>query len=131
MKNFRRTVAVAVLAICGLASVQSVEAQVPGPDAEALKQLAASGSDLSKLHRVEFFLRFATEETAVHAASQLEELAFAAATEHDVADDSWVVVASKRMYPVESDLQGLRDKLNLIAAEGRGKYTGWRAKAVR
>jgi hypothetical protein len=34
------------------------------------------------------------------------------------------------MYPVESDLQGLRDKLQLLAAEGRGTYDGWRAKAI-
>ncbi len=36
----------------------------------------------------------------------------------------------KRMYPVESDLQQLRDKLELIAAEGRGTYDGWKARAI-
>ena len=107
-----------------------MNAATPSSDAQALAQLAKSGSDLSKLHRVEFVLRFPTEDDAARAASQLEELAFAAVTERDDAADEWVILATKVMYPVESNLLGLRDKLNTIASEGRGKYDGWRAKAV-
>jgi len=96
-------------------------------DAEALAQLVKSGSDLSKLHRVEFLLRFPTEDDAALATSQLEDLAFATTTERDEATDEWVILASKVMYPVESDLMGLRDKLNIVAAGGHGAYEGWRA----
>jgi hypothetical protein len=104
-----------------------MNATEPSSDAEALARLAKSGSDLSKLHRVEFLLRFPTEVDAARATSQLEDLAFATTTEPDEATDEWVILASKVMYPVESDLMGLRDKLNVVAAEGHGTYNGWRA----
>jgi len=40
----------------------------------------------------------------------------------------WAIQASKRMYPVESDLAGLRDKLEVIATAGHGGYDGWKAR---
>lgn len=103
----------------------------PSQDAIALDQLAKSGSDLSKLHRVDFFLRFPTQEAAEVAESQLVELAFVTEAGPAKTGDEWVVQASKRMFPVESDLMGLRDKLNAIAAAGHGVYEGWRAAVVR
>lgn len=102
----------------------------PMTDAEGLRQLVKSGSDLSKLHRVQYSLRFPTEDDAIAAVARLEDLAFAATTERDDANDNWVVLAVKRMYPVESDLRGLREKLEVVASEGHGSYEGWTAKRV-
>jgi hypothetical protein len=100
-------------------------AVVLSPDAQSLEQLAKSGDDLSRLHRIEFRLRFPNEEQATEAAVRLEDLAFAATFERDGAGEGWVVIALKRMYPVESDLAGLREKLDVIAAAGGGSYEGW------
>jgi hypothetical protein len=99
-------------------------------DAEALQRLAEGGSDLSKLHRVEFFLVFAEADAAESAVLKLGELAFAASSNHDDTTGHWVVRAVKAMYPVESDLRGLRDKLDVIAAEGNGRYQGWQARVL-
>lgn len=131
MRNIIRLVAIVMVALGSPAFLQAVEAQATSPDAVALDRLARSGSDLSKLHRVDFFLRFPDQEAAENAESQLRELAFATETDRGDSGNGWVVRASKAMYPVESDLIGLRDKLNVIAAEGRGTYDGWQARAVK
>lgn len=98
------------------------------PDAQSLEQLAKSGSDLKKLHQFEFTLRFPTQKAAEKAELQLIGFAFAINIEPGKSGSEWVVLASKKMFPVESDLSGLRDKLNEIAAAGRGAYEGWKAK---
>ncbi len=119
--------AAALLAASILASGVVTHAAEPSADARALEQLARSGANLSKLHRVEFILLFPSEDDAAQAAAHLKELAFATATEHDEPQDKWVVLAAKVMYPVESDLATLREKLNAVAKESHGAYDGWRA----
>jgi len=54
--------------------------------------------------------------------------AFETKVEQGKSADEWIVRGWKVMYPVESDLSGLRDKLNAIAAEGHGSYDGWTAR---
>ena len=100
-------------------------------DAGALARLAASGADLSALHRFEFQLQFPTLFKADEASLKLEALAFATTVSQDPRYNRWQVLGVKRMYPVESDLQGLRDKLEVIATEGKGHYVGWQAKVVK
>lgn len=106
-----------------------METQSNTPDGVAIAQLARSGSDLSKLHRIDFRLVFPSQEAAEQAESQLVELAFNPETGQGESGE-WIVVASKRMYPVESDLKGLRDKLEVIARQGHGTYTGWTARMI-
>ena len=98
------------------------------PDRKALDTLASSGSDLSKLHLVDFTLRFPAQKAAENAQLRMETLAFE--TKLARTADAWVIQGTKRMYPVESDLIGLRDKLNVIAADGKGVYEGWHARVV-
>jgi len=129
MNTLRSFVAGALLA--GLAVVASVQAAEPPSDAQALQQLQKSGSDLSKLHRVEYQLRFPVEDEATGAAMRLEDLAFAVTLERDDAHDSWVVLAAKRMYPVETDLRQLSDKVKTVTSEAHGTYEGWRASQIK
>jgi hypothetical protein len=103
-------------------------AQELSPDAKLIEQLARSGSDLGKLHRIEFLLRFPTQAAAKRAEAELLGLAFETKVERGKSDSEWNLTAAKRMYPLEPDLAGLRDKLNAIAATGKGSYDGWRAR---
>ena len=103
-------------------------ATAPSPDAKLLADLARSGSDLTQLHRIEFLLRFATKFSAERAEGELIGLAFETKVEQGRSADQWIVHGWKVMYPVESDLAGLRDKLDDIAAQGHGSYAGWTAK---
>jgi Regulator of ribonuclease activity B len=75
-------------------------------DGLALAQLEKGGSDLSSLHE------------------------FNARVERGKSEAEWMVHAIKRLYPVESDLIGLRDKLDDIARQLKGTYVGWTAKVA-
>jgi|JI10StandDraft_1071094.scaffolds.fasta_scaffold127088_4 hypothetical protein len=99
-------------------------------DGLALAQLEKSGSDLEKLHQFDFVLRFPTQKAAERSTLMLEGLAFATRVERGRSDTEWLVHAVKRLYPVESDLIGLREKLEDIARQHRGAYTGWTAKVA-
>lgn len=131
MKNFARLVAICLVALIGLARLPAVDAQERSPDGVSLDQLAKAGSDLSKLHHVDFFLHFPTQQAADNAASRLDALAFVTEIGRGKTEGEWVLQASKMMFPVESDLMGLRDKLNAIAANEHGVYDGWQARAVK
>ena len=100
------------------------------PDAAGLDALARSGSDLSKLHHVEFTLHFPTLQDAHDAELKLIGFAFDTDTARNKTGKGWVIRASKTMYPNERDLQGLRDKLEIIAAESHGTYDGWHARVA-
>ncbi|MEO6080030.1 MAG: ribonuclease E inhibitor RraB [Steroidobacteraceae bacterium] len=128
MKSIARILAISLVALTCLARQPTLHAQERSPDAQSLEKLAKSGSDLKKLHLFEFSLRFPTQKAAEKAQLQLIGLAFAISIEPGKTGSEWMVLASKRMLPVESDLSGLRDKLNEIAAAGRGAYEGWKAK---
>ncbi len=99
-------------------------------DAQSLEQLAKSGSDLTKLHQFDFTLRFPTQKAAERAELELMGFAFATKIGPGKSADERVIVATKKMYPVESDLMGLREKLNAIATTGRGAYEGWKARLL-
>lgn len=104
------------------------EPTAPTQDAVALAQLEKSGSDLSKLHQFDFLLHFPTQKAAERSTLMLEGLAFSTRVERGKSDADWLVHAVKRLYPVESDLIGLREKLDDIAHQLKGSYSGWKAK---
>lgn len=106
------------------------DSPVPSKDALALAQLEKSGSDLAKLHQFDFLLRFPAQKAAERSTLMLEGLAFATRVERGKSDAEWLVHAVKRLYPVESDLIGLREKLDDIARQYKGTYTGWTAKVA-
>lgn len=129
---FTRTglIATGVAALSGIAIVSAHSAQERSPDAVAIEQLGKSGSHLDGLHQFEFTLRFPSQKAAERADGQLITLAFSTKIEPGKTAEERVIRATKRLYPVESDLSGLRDKLNEVAAAGQGTYEGWRAKPV-
>jgi hypothetical protein len=98
------------------------------PDGKLIDQLVKSGSDLSKLHQIDFTLRFPSLAAAERAELQVMGFAFTTKVEPGRTPEERVIRATKVMYPVESDLQTLREKLDAIAAASRGTYEGWRAK---
>jgi hypothetical protein len=130
MKTFSRYLASGLLAIIAATGAAVATAQQGSPDKASLDQLAGTGSDLSKLHRFEFLLKLPTQKAAERAASKMDVLAFETNVERGKSDTEWLVHGGKRLYPIESDLNGLRDKLNAIAAQEHGSYEGWKAKAI-
>jgi hypothetical protein len=130
MKIIPRILLAGLVALAGIAGTSVAGAQASSPDRISLDQLASSGSDLSKLHHFDFLLRFPTEKAAERAVSKLVPLAFEATAGRGKSGTEWEVRASKKLYPIESDLNGLRDKLNAIAAQEHGSYDGWKARVI-
>lgn len=98
------------------------------PDGRLIDQLASAGSDLSKLHQIEFILHFPSQGAAERAELQLLGFAFRTTILPGRKPDERLILAVKVMYPLEPDLEGLREKLNAIAAQHRGSYEGWKAR---
>jgi hypothetical protein len=121
------TTAIGILALSGVPAYLAA-AQQPVADAQGLQQLAKSGSDLEKLHQIDFTLRFPNQKAAERAELDLMAFAFSTKVEPGRTADERVIKATKRMFPIESDLTALREKLDAIAAKGRGSYEGWRAR---
>jgi hypothetical protein len=97
-------------------------------DAQAFEQLKKSGADLTQVHRIEFHLRFKSEAEVAKAIASLEALAFDTRSEPIAGTGkTWLVRATKMMYPVETDIEALSTKLERIAAEDSGTYEGWHA----
>jgi hypothetical protein len=68
-------------------------AQEQSPDAKGLEQLLKAGSDLAKLHRFEFTLRFGTKFSAERAAGELLGVAFESKVERGKSDSEWLIAA--------------------------------------
>lgn len=130
MNSIAKYLLAGVVALAGSSGASVVTAQQASPDKVSLDQLASTGSDLSKLHRFEFLLHFPTQKAAERAATKLMPLAFETKVERGKSDAEWLVKGGKRLYPIESDLSGLRDKLNAVASQEHGTYDGWKAKVV-
>jgi hypothetical protein len=128
MKTSARIFARRLLALTAIAHICAAVAAEISPDAKLISQLADSGSDLDKLHQIEFRLHFPSQKNAQRAEGKLLGLAFATKIVKFGVEGDWVVLASKVMYPIESDLLGLRDKLNVVATDDHGIYEGWHAR---
>ena len=131
MNTVARTLAICLVGMMGLGPPPPATAQEPSPDRMRIDKLVKAGSDVSKSHHIDFYLRFPTQQAAEKAETKLISLAFATSVERTKAGSEWLVVASKVMLPVEPDLSGLRDKLNYIAAADHGVYEGWETKVVK
>ncbi len=107
----------------------SPEGETAASDDQAvLDQLAAAGSDLSKPHRVEFYLYFPTEQAAREAAERLEAEGFEGEMERSADLSSWLCLVSQRMVPELSGIAATKRRLAAVAREFGGEYDGWETK---
>jgi|SRR6266508_3785681 len=100
-------------------------------DREVLESLRREGSDLTKPHFVEFFLHFPTRTAALCAAEAIEAAGFKTGVGPGPATAYHVLVASKEMVPVESELGAIRARFNAIAVALGGTYEFWLQLSLR
>jgi regulator of RNase E activity RraB len=97
----------------------------PDPDESVLIQLRKAGSDLSKPHKIEFFLYFPTEAVAEQAASRIRDEGFEVKIRKAAKGDAWLCLATKTMVPELPMLQKIRQRLGSLADSLKGEYDGW------
>jgi hypothetical protein len=99
-------------------------------DGKTLVQLAKAGSDIKKLHNIDFFFYFPTQDEAEKAAPKLAALGLSTKMDRAAKGSNWVIHGTKTMVPSEVELERLRRSFDEIATAQSGDYDGWGAEVV-
>jgi len=102
-----------------------------GPDALVLSQLKKAGSDLSKLHKIEFFLYLPSEAAAETTASRVRAEGFDASVKPPMGTPLWLCFCTKMMVPDLTELQRVRHDFDHLTRELGGNYDGWGTPVVK
>jgi hypothetical protein len=100
-------------------------------DAEGIDRLAKSGSDLTRVHAIEFLFYFPSRASADKVCAQLNADGYKVSIEGGAAGTRCVLRATRSMVPLLTELQLLRPTLNELAAREGGLYDSWRAETVK
>jgi len=100
-------------------------AQQPDTDQEALENLQRVGFDVSRVHKLQFFLHFPTKKAAERATRQIKEAGYATRVDRDRETHNWLCTATKAMVPELTALRKARVEFECIAASEGGEYSGW------
>lgn len=100
-------------------------------DELVLVQLRKSGSNLSKPHKIEFFLYFPTQSVAEMASLKVRDAGFDVEVGRAAQGDTWLCFATKTMIPALQDLQKIRQDFVALAGSMNGEYDGWGTPVVK
>ena len=101
------------------------------PDEVVLAQLKKAGSDLSKPHKIEFFLYFPKEAVAKEASLRVKQAGFNIEIRRAAKGTDWLCFATKTMVPELSALQKIRREFEALANSLGGEYDGWGTEIVK
>jgi len=99
-------------------------------DALALGELGKL-SDLSKVHRVEFFVYLPSESAAREAAQRIGARGFTVEVRPGAKSKDWLCLAVKPMVPELEALRRIRADFDELAGSLGGEYDGWGSPVVR
>jgi hypothetical protein len=108
-----------------------VDAAEVAKDKEVLDQLRSVGSDLSKPHRIEFYLYLPTQADADAAASVLRAMGYSVTIQEGVNSINWLCLAARTMMPTTQELGDARVVFKRVALQYGGVYDGWNAAIQR
>lgn len=108
-------------------------------DLAVLHRLKEAGSDLSKPHKVDFFLYFSSEEQARSAAGEIEREGYAVSVNRApmplwkrlFSKTEWGCYAHKSIIPDEETIVETSKWLDGIAQCFCGEYDGWGTAVVK
>lgn len=95
------------------------------PDADALREVAATGADLERPATVEFYLYLPARERAERVAQTLGALGYETALSQDAEGSDWLCLARRPMALRLADLHEARTRLTALAESEEGVYDGW------
>lgn len=106
-------------------------AKANDPDQLVLQQLKKAGSNLSKAHKIEFFLYFKTQASAEVIAPIIKNAGFEVEVKQAAQGTGWLCLATKTMIPELAALQKIRRDFSAIASAKEGEYDGWGTEVVK
>ena len=121
------------LGLVGLALLLHGDSRAPGmgdPDQTTLAELARAGSDLGRIHQIEFFLFLPTRGAAEEVAAELGPEGFRIDISAGEAAGEWLCRATRPMRPELTELRRLRQRFGELARVRSGAYDGWGTEVV-
>src|SRR5215469_6183699 len=97
----------------------------PDLDQLVLGQLRKAGSDLTKAHKIEFFVYFPTQSVAEQASYFIRNAGFEVDVARAAQGGTWLCFATKTMIPELQILQKIRQDFVTLATSMNGEYDGW------
>ena len=124
-----------VLGLLGLALLLHGRTRSPllepgDPDQTTLAELAGAGSDLARIHQIEFFLLLPTRGAAEEVAAELVPEGFRIDISAAEAAGEWLCRATRPMRPDLAELRRLRQRFGELARVRLGAYDGWGTEVV-
>ena len=105
----------------------------PEPSSEekqAIERIRRAGGDPEKPRRVDFYLYFPSQETAIAAADDLRSDGYPTIVARAADGDSgWLVLATRTIVLTGGDLRREQQRLDALARRHGGEYDGWNAPA--
>jgi hypothetical protein len=124
--------ALGLIAVCVLVLVLLNRGRTRGSsDAQIIDRLLKAGSDLTRAHEIEFLFFFPSRASADEAARRLKADGCTVSIDETITGTRWVLLATRSMVPLLSEMQPLRSKFDELAAREGGVFDGWRAAGVR
>jgi regulator of RNase E activity RraB len=113
------------LLLRGHAGEPATRTAPPDGDAGSLDELARAGSDLSRAHRIEFFLFLPSRHAADEVAEELRREGFSVEVGQGEHPSDWLCLATREMLPELAALRSWRQRLTVMAESRHGVYDGW------
>lgn len=96
-------------------------------DQQAIDRIREAGGDPSKPRQVDFYLYFEERANADAASAELRAESFGVTVERSAANDSWVLLATRRIALTSREFGRAQEKLEAVAHRHGGEYDGWDA----
>lgn len=99
--------------------------KISDPDEAVIDQLKKVGANLSRPHKIEFFLYFPSQAAADQAAAHIRDAGFEVFVDRTAKGEDWLCFATRTMVPDLAALQNIRRDFERLAEPLNGNYDGW------
>lgn len=97
---------------------------------DALRRLQSDGADLSKVHRIDFYVAVPNAKAGSSVASVAQQDGFDVELSKDETGPEWTVRCSRSMVPDHTFISQIEQELDETASRYGGRGDGWGAFPV-
>lgn len=98
--------------------------------AHVIDFLRRAGTNVLKVHEVEFVLYFSTQQMAEAARTDIDAMGLTSKISKSAEGNQWLCLAMKEMLPIQSQIIDVSERLTAIALKYDGKFDGWGTAVV-
>lgn len=98
---------------------------------EVVPQLRSVGSDVSRLHRFDFYLYVPTDAEAKAASLKIRSKGLSVEVRRAATGSTWLCLVKSNVVPDSHQLTEIGRLLTALAIEYQGEFDGWEAEVVK